>query len=190
MLGVQCETCGGTRHVAGPDLAVRRCPDCFNIVYDQRFIAQGLRGRERTYPAALDALPPWDPSDVIFVGGHGMAELPRFKHMAWRSLAAYRFANLRYEYLDLARLLEVALDKDGEYTERGTLYGLPLLILTVREPAHKKSDYAAGVLAQTLFLRREEGKGLWLFSPLTVAQIGEHYSYAVKDLLPPPRKAY
>lgn len=105
-----------------------------------------------------------------------------FKLMVWRSLSAYRERRLSYDYLDVYRLVDIFLSKDGEYDSVRPLVNLDIVIL-VLGLADLPNKLLPNIVVQFLSLRRDGYKPTWVFAPFTLGKVESVYGREVTGLL-------
>lgn len=175
-----CELCDGSLHVRTPCGWVR-C-SCLSPILDRAFIKAQLRLGVDKYPEAYDAMTPWPLADTTR-GGHWNQFAP-FKYMAWRSLTTYRDRNLKYDYIDAYRLVDVIFSRDILYTSLRQITELPLLVFVIGM-ADIPNKLTIPAIVQMLTLRKDMSLPTWTFVPFATSMVPRAFGVDVANILGP-----
>jgi len=173
-----CSECGGSKHVR-TKTGWRRCSKCSTRVADSLFIKLNIKCGEPSYPPSLEVLSPVPLKDLSCTG-----EYHDFRKMVWRSLVYYStLGDLRYEYIDAYRLVEIFLGQDSIYDRVRDLESLDLVVL-VLGVSDVPNRMLPALVCQLLTLRKMSGHPTWVFSSKTGAPLRNAYgSNEMVDLL-------
>lgn len=181
MGGVATCRCGGTTRHYRDETGWHRC-ECMAAVVDRVYIKSAIRLGRDTYPPELDSRPPFPLKDLVV--REPLSQLNAFKDMVWRSLADYRLSNLRYDYIDAFRVVDIFFEKDPEYQSIRDLAQLPLLVV-VLGLGEVPNKMFPSLVSQLYFLRADAGKPTWTFLPHDNATVARVYGQQVLELLTP-----
>lgn len=172
---VDCPKCKGSKHVRTAK-GWTRC-DCSRSVTNSLYIKQNIRCGDESYPTELDRLSPLPLKDLTISG-----EYHEFRKMAWRSLCHYEARDLRYEYMDAYRLVEIFLQQDSTYERVRDLdvCGLVIVALGVSDLPNRM---LSPLMCQLLTQRKMSGQPTWVYSSKVGSNLRASYGNELVDLL-------
>lgn len=105
-----------------------------------------------------------------------------FTQIVWKSLLRVPNSELRYDFIEAYRLVEIYLQQDTTYDRVRDLEDLELLIicLGVSEPPNKM---LGPLISQILTQRLNADLPTWVYCSGTLASIPERYGSEVKDVI-------
>jgi hypothetical protein len=172
-----CPKCRGAKHIRNGRAWIR-C-ECAREITNSLYIKASIRNGETSYPPELDKYPPLELRDLTISG-----EYHAFRKMAWRSIAYYEAIDLRYDYFDAYRLVEIFLGQDTTYGRVRDLddYGLVVLALGVSDLPNRM---LAPLVCQLLTQRKMGGLATWVYTHQVGSSLRTTYGNALADLLGP-----
>lgn len=170
-----CPKCRDSRHVRTAK-GWARC-SCASTITNSHYIKPNIRCGESEYPKRYDGLPPFPLKDLTVSG-----EYHDFRHHVWRSLAHYESRDLRYEFFDAYRLVEIFLGQDSDFSRVRDLelFSLVVVVLGVSDLPNRMLP---PLVCQLLTQRRMAGNPTWLYTPKTGATLRQAYDNTLVDLL-------
>lgn len=170
-----CPKCRGSRHVRKGKAWIR-C-SCTRDVTNSFYILPNIRCGEENYPSELDQRSPLELKDIVVNGLYH-----DFRKMVWRSLTHYEATDLRYEYFDAYRLVEIFLGQDTTYTRVRDLdvLGMVIIALGVSDLPNRM---LAPLVCQLLTQRKMAGQPTWVYTAKVGSALRSTYGNELTDLL-------
>lgn len=170
-----CSICNGSLHIRKGRSWVR-C-SCAKSITNSLYIKANIKCGELSYPTDFDNILPLTLKDFSCTGDYHA-----FRRMVWRSLNYYETVDLRYDYFDAYRLVEIYLGQDTEYGRVRDLDALGLVV-TALGVSDLPNRMLAPLFCQLLTQRRMGGLPTWVYSSKTGSLLRSAYGNELADLL-------
>lgn len=170
-----CPKCRDSKHIRKGRAWVR-C-ECARTVTNSLYIKPQIRCGETSFPPHLEKAEPLPLKDLT-VGG----DYHEFRKMVWRSLCHYEAVDLRYDYFDAYRLVEIYLGQDADYARVRDLDSLGLVVVALGV-SDLPNRMLAPLMCQLLTQRKMAGLPTWVYTAKAGSSLRTAYGNELTDLL-------